>query len=74
MFLNRLRASADVTAMDPVDPDIITLGGDFLSLLDVYELSAAYSCDVEPACVGGGIVFDQEQGVMDGTNLTSECR
>ena len=60
--------------MDPVDPDITTLGGDFLSLLDVYELSAAYSCTVEPACPSGGIVFDQTSGVVDATNINSNCR
>ena len=60
--------------MDPVDPDITTLGDDFLSLLDVYELSAAYGCDVEPACPSGGIVFDQTSGVVDATNINSNCR
>ena len=71
---HRFRTTESVTVLDPVNPDIDTLSSDFLSLLDAYELSDAYSCSVEPACPGGGITFDQETGVIDATDLGMDCR
>ena len=68
------RISTDVISIDSLDPDITSLGGDWLSLIDIYELSDSYGCPVEPACPSGGITFDQESGVIDATDLNSECR
>ena len=70
----RGRIASGVTTMDPLDSDITTLGGQFFSLLDMHELSEAYNCYVGPACASGGIVFDKKQGVINGSNLNSECR
>ena len=60
--------------MDPVDPEITILGGNWLSLIDIYELSDGYGCPVEPSCPSGGISFDQESGTIDGQDLLTNCR
>ena len=60
--------------MDPLDSDITDLGGDFLSLLDIYELNDAYGCDTTPKCSAGGIKYNQPIGVMDASDLSEECR
>ena len=62
------------TVIDPLDQDITYLGGQWLSLIDIYELSDGYGCPVEPSCSTGGITFDQESGTIDGTDVSTNCR
>ena len=66
--------ASGLTTVEPIDPAFKTIGGNFLSLIDIYELSAAYDCPVAPACPSGGITINQNTGTIDATNLAMECR
>ena len=61
----------------PVDPEISTLGGIKLSLLDIAKLNSAYKCTLDPPiCGDDGYKYlgtGATSGIIDGRQTEGPC-